>query len=58
MVFYKPKDNGVFINCQSQRGQNFVNPIQLYLDLLSAGLRGKDLAKELANQLGEFKDLV
>jgi len=42
-----PKDEGVFHPSQTVRGFQLVSDVQLYLDLLQAGLRGAEQAEEL-----------
>ncbi|HWX20492.1 MAG TPA: hypothetical protein VN578_11390 [Candidatus Binatia bacterium] len=42
-----PKDEGVFHPSQTVRGFELVSDVQIYLDLLKAGLRGEEQAKEL-----------
>lgn len=48
-----PKDEGVFHPSQSVRGFELVSDVQIYLDLLRAGLRGEEQAEEL-NQWPDF----
>lgn len=43
----KPRDAGVFLCPQEIRGRNVVCDVQLYLDVLRAGLRGDEAADEL-----------
>lgn len=42
-----PKDEGVFSPAQKARGFDLVSDVQIYLDLLPAGLRGDEQAAEL-----------
>jgi hypothetical protein len=42
-----PKDEGVLNPSQSVRGFNLVSDVQIYLDLLTSGLRGEEQAAEL-----------
>jgi hypothetical protein len=42
-----PKDEGVLNPSLSVRGFNLVSDVQIYLDLLHAGLRGEEQAAEL-----------
>jgi len=42
-----PKDEGVFLGKRHVNGIPVVSDIQLYLDLIHAGLRGDEAAKEL-----------
>ena len=42
-----PKDEGVFHPSQTVRGINLVSDVQIYTDLLHAGLRGEEQAEEL-----------
>jgi hypothetical protein len=42
-----PKDEGVLHPAQTVRGFQLVPDVQIYLDLLSAGLRGEEAAQEL-----------
>jgi hypothetical protein len=42
-----PKDEGVFLETQEQEGFKLACDIQIYLDLLEAGLRGEEAAEEL-----------
>ena len=42
-----PSDEGVFHPSQTVRGFQLVSDVQLYLDLLRAGLRGEEQAEEL-----------
>jgi len=42
-----PRDEGVLNPSQSARGFNLVSDVQIYLDLLHAGLRGEEQAAEL-----------
>jgi hypothetical protein len=42
-----PKDEGVFHPSQNVRGFNLVSDVQIYTDLLHAGLRGEEQAEEL-----------
>ncbi|CAA6692836.1 MULTISPECIES: type IV toxin-antitoxin system AbiEi family antitoxin [unclassified Lentimonas] len=42
-----PKDEGVFLGKRQVNGVPVVSDIQLYLDLIHAGLRGDEAAKEL-----------
>lgn len=44
-----PKDDGVFLCRQSSNGIPVVSDLQLYLDLIDAGMRGDEAAKELRN---------
>lgn len=44
-----PKDDGVFLGKQSSNGIPIVSDLQLYLDLIDAGMRGDEAAKELRN---------
>lgn len=44
-----PKDRGVFIGKQHLDGLPIVSDIQLYLDLIDAGMRGDEAARELRN---------
>ena len=43
----KPKDEGVFQCLQEIRGRQVVCDVQLYLDVIRAGLRGEEAASEL-----------
>lgn len=43
----KPKDEGVFQCLQEIRGRQVVCDVQLYLDVIRAGLRGEEAAHEL-----------
>ena len=43
----RPKDEGVLDNLQTVQGLPLVSDVQLYLDLLRAGLRGDEAAAEL-----------
>ena len=43
----KPKDKGVFLCPQEIRGRQVVCDVQLYLDVIRAGLRGDEAALEL-----------
>lgn len=43
----RPKDEGVFLCPQEIRGQQVVCDVQLYLDVIAAGLRGDEAAEEL-----------
>ncbi len=43
----QPKDKGVFNPSQTVRGFELVSDVQIYLDLLQAGLRGEEQAAEL-----------
>ena len=43
----KPKDEGVFWPSQTVGGFTLVSDVQIYLDLLRAGLRGDEQAKQL-----------
>jgi hypothetical protein len=43
----KPKDEGVFLYTQEIRGRQVVCDVQLYLDVIRAGLRGDEAAQEL-----------
>ncbi len=43
----KPKDEGVFLCPQEIRGRQVVCDVQLYLDVIRAGLRGDEAALEL-----------
>ena len=43
----KPKDEGVFQCLQEIRGRQVVCDVQLYLDVICAGLRGEEAASEL-----------
>lgn len=43
----KPKDEGVFKYLQEIRGRQVVCDVQLYLDVIRAGLRGDEAASEL-----------
>ena len=45
----EPKDRGVFIGMQHMEGLPVVSDIQLYLDLIDAGMRGDEAARELRN---------
>ncbi len=45
----EPKDKGVFIGKQLSNGLPVVSDIQLYLDLIDAGMRGDEAARELRN---------
>lgn len=45
----KPLDEGVFRCLQEIQGRQVVCDVQLYLDVISAGLRGDEAAKELRN---------
>lgn len=54
----KPKDEGVFLCSQEIRGRQVVCDVQLYLDVIRAGLRGDEAALELrgmANYSGGWK---
>jgi len=42
-----PKDEGVLHPSQAVRGFELVSDVQIYLDLLRAGLRGEEQAQEL-----------
>lgn len=42
-----PKDEGVFHATQTVRGFRLASDVQIYLDLLQAGLRGEEQAREL-----------
>jgi hypothetical protein len=42
-----PKDEGVWHPSQTVRGFELASDVQIYLDLLRAGLRGEEQAKEL-----------
>ena len=42
-----PKDDGVFLGKQTSNGIPIVSDLQLYLDLIDAGMRGDEAAKEL-----------
>ncbi|HAV12705.1 MAG TPA: hypothetical protein DCX06_04295 [Opitutae bacterium] len=44
-----PKDDGVFLGGQSFNGLPLVSDLQLYLDLIDAGMRGDEAAEELRN---------
>jgi hypothetical protein len=44
-----PKDDGVFLGRQSVNSIPVVSDLQLYLDLINAGMRGDEAAKELLN---------
>lgn len=44
-----PKDNGVFLDKQYVNGLPLVSDLQIYLDLIDAGMRGDEAAKELRN---------
>lgn len=44
-----PKDDGVFIGGQTVNGLPLVSDLQIYLDLVDAGLRGDEAANELRN---------
>jgi hypothetical protein len=46
-----PKDEGVLNPSQTVRGFNLVSDVQVYLDLLHAGLRGEEQAAELRKWL-------
>jgi hypothetical protein len=43
----KPKDEGVFQCLQEIRGRKVVCDLQLYLDVIHAGMRGDEAAHEL-----------
>ena len=43
----RPKDEGVFLCPQEIRGRQVVCDVQLYLDVIRAGLRGDEAALEL-----------
>ncbi len=43
----KPGDEGVFQCLQEIQGRNVVCDVQLYLDVIGAGLRGDEAAQEL-----------
>jgi len=45
----EPKDRGVFIGKQFLNGLPVVSDVQLYLDLIEAGMRGDEAARELRN---------
>ena len=45
----EPKDEGVFIGKHDLDGLPVVSDIQLYLDLIDAGMRGDEAARELRN---------
>lgn len=45
----KPKDEGVFQCLQQVKGRQVVCDVQLYLDVIRAGLRGDEAAAELRN---------
>lgn len=47
----KPYDEGVFYNCQNYKNVPIVSSIQLYLDLMTMGGRGKDGAEALLNEV-------
>ncbi len=47
----KPYDEGVFYNCQYFKNVPIVSSIQLYLDLITMGGRGKDGAEALFNEV-------
>lgn len=51
-----PKDDGVFLGKQHFNGLPLVSDLQIYLDLIDAGMRGDEAANELRNWEEFYKD--
>jgi len=51
-----PQDDGVFLGKQHSNGLPLVSDLQIYLDLIDAGMRGDEAAEELRNWEQFYKD--